>query len=87
MSIPGSSAAFKNTWNAKPRPPAAPAPGKSELLQPGEDVTILAIGKMVSYAMEVAEKLKENEINAEVINARFMKPFDEENILFIIYYV
>ena len=55
--------------------------GKSELLCSGEDVTILAIGKMVPYAMEVAEKLKENEINAEVINARFMKPFDEENIL------
>ena len=55
--------------------------GKSELLCSGEDVTILAIGKMVSYAMEVAEKLKKNEINAEVINARFMKPFDEENIL------
>ena len=32
--------------------------GKSELLCSGEDVTILAIGKMVSYAMEVAEKLK-----------------------------
>ena len=31
--------------------------GKSELLCSGEDVTILAIGKMVPYAMEVAENL------------------------------
>lgn len=50
--------------------------GKSELLRKGENITIVAIGKMVAYAMEVAEKLDKDGINAEVINARFAKPFD-----------
>lgn len=55
--------------------------GKSELLCLGENVTILAIGKMVSYAMEVSDNLKKYGIDAEVINARFMKPLDKDNIL------
>lgn len=51
--------------------------GKCEVLSSGEDVTILAIGKMVEYAMKVAEKLEAVNISAEVINARFVKPLDE----------
>ena len=54
--------------------------GKSEILQEGKDVTIIAIGKMVAKAMNVANGLKEDEIDAEVINARFLKPFDEKTI-------
>ncbi len=50
--------------------------GKGELLRKGTDVTIVAIGKMVSYAMEVADKLAIDGIEAEVINARFVKPLD-----------
>lgn len=55
--------------------------GKAELLQEGNDITMIAIGKMVDYAMKVADKLKENNIQAEVINSRFLKPFDTEIIL------
>ena len=55
--------------------------GKCEILQYGKDITILAIGKMVSKALEVSEKLKTFEINTEVINARFLKPFDVESIV------
>ncbi len=54
--------------------------GKSEILKKGNDVTIVAIGKMVSYAMEVANKLRKKDIDAEVINARFLKPLDVETI-------
>jgi len=50
--------------------------GKGELLREGEDLTIVAIGKMVPYAMKVAEKLSKDKIEAEVINIRFMKPLD-----------
>ena len=35
---------------------------------------------MVARAMEVKELLEKEEIEAEVINARFLKPFDEETI-------
>ena len=54
--------------------------GKAEILKEGKDITIVAIGKRVAKAMEMAEKLKQNEINAEVINARFLKPLDKEII-------
>ena len=54
--------------------------GKAEILQEGNDITIVAIGKMVAKAMKVANGLKENGIEAEVINARFLKPFDEQTI-------
>ena len=54
--------------------------GKSEILQEGEDVTIIGIGKMTSTAMKVANLLKKDDISAEVINARFLKPIDEKVI-------
>ena len=55
--------------------------GKAEVLKTGTDVTIVAIGKMVERAMEVSNKLEKKGINAEVINARFLKPLDEKTIL------
>lgn len=55
--------------------------GKAELLKEGKDITIIAIGKMVNRAMEVTKILEENNIEAEVINARFLKPIDEETII------
>jgi len=54
--------------------------GKAEVMQEGEDLTIVAIGKMVERAMEVSELLKEQDINCEVINARFLKPLDFNTI-------
>ena len=55
--------------------------GKSELLEKGKDITIVAIGKMVSRAKEIADKLKEDGITSTIINARFFKPFDEKTLL------
>ena len=54
--------------------------GKAELLKKGDNITIVAIGKMVSYAMQVAELLEKDNISVEVINARFSKPFDKSMI-------
>ena len=55
--------------------------GKSEIIKEGKDLTIIAIGKMVEKAKEVAELLKKDNIDAEIINARFLKPLDKETIL------
>jgi 1-deoxy-D-xylulose-5-phosphate synthase len=53
--------------------------GKGEILKEGKDVAILAIGNMVHNSLNAAELLeKESGINAEVINARFVKPLDRE---------
>jgi 1-deoxy-D-xylulose-5-phosphate synthase len=50
--------------------------GKSETLRAGKHVAILAIGKMVSHAIKAAEILSTQGIEAEVVNARFVKPLD-----------
>jgi len=50
--------------------------GKSETLRTGSNVAILAIGKMVSHALKAAEILSSQGIEAEVVNARFVKPLD-----------
>ena len=54
--------------------------GKSEILLEGKDVTIIGIGKMTSVAMKAANSLEKEDIHAEVINARFLKPIDEKVI-------
>jgi len=54
--------------------------GKAEILNKGKDVSIIAIGKTVSRAMEVANMLKKDKIEAEVVNTRFLKPLDKETL-------
>ena len=48
----------------------------SEVLRNGDDLTIIGIGKMVERAVEVSDLLKEQGINCDVINSRFLKPLD-----------
>ncbi len=55
--------------------------GKGELLMQGEDLLIIAAGTVVNSALEAAEKLFWQGIKATVINARFVKPLDEELII------
>jgi 1-deoxy-D-xylulose-5-phosphate synthase len=55
--------------------------GKGEILREGEDVAILAIGAMVTPALEAADKLAKQGIEVTVVNARFAKPLDAELIL------
>ena len=54
--------------------------GKGEVLREGKDLLILAIGSTVLPAVRGAERLEEAGIDATVINARFLKPLDEELI-------
>lgn len=52
--------------------------GTSELLRDGKDLVILALGSMVNTALLAAEVLSKRGIEAEVINARFIKPLDKK---------
>jgi 1-deoxy-D-xylulose-5-phosphate synthase len=54
--------------------------GKAEILQDGSDCAILALGTMVYPSLKAAEKLAADGISASVVNARFVKPLDEELI-------
>jgi 1-deoxy-D-xylulose-5-phosphate synthase len=55
--------------------------GKGEILREGRDVAILAVGSMVAPAVEAADKLALQGIEATVVNARFVKPVDTELII------
>lgn len=54
--------------------------GKAEIIEKGNDISIIAIGNKVAKAIKLAEKYKEKGIKPEVINARFLKPLDKETI-------
>lgn len=55
--------------------------GKAEVMREGDDVALLTVGTMADAAMEAAETLAEEGIEASVVNARFIKPMDEELFL------
>lgn len=50
--------------------------GKAEKIYEGEDIAILAVGNMFDYAKKVHKKLADENISAELINMRFIKPLD-----------
>ena len=55
--------------------------GQAEVLREGEDLLILALGASVYPALAAAEKLEAHGFSATVVNARFVKPLDENLIL------
>ena len=54
--------------------------GKAVTLRKGSDVTIVACGLMVGAALEAAESLAKQGVDAEVINAHTVKPLDADTI-------
>jgi 1-deoxy-D-xylulose-5-phosphate synthase len=55
--------------------------GKGELLKDGTDVAIVAVGVSVWPAVKAAEQLSQEGLSTAVINARFVKPLDQELIV------
>ncbi len=55
--------------------------GKGILMQEGTDVTIVATGHLVAFAMEAVVALQQQGISAALINIHTIKPLDEEIIL------
>ena len=55
--------------------------GKAKVTREGDDLTIVAIGKMVAVAEETADKLEEDNVSVEVIDLRSVSPWDEETVL------
>ncbi|XXM73795.1 1-deoxy-D-xylulose-5-phosphate synthase [Lysinibacillus sphaericus] len=52
--------------------------GKWEVLKDGTDVAVLTFGTTIPMALEAANELEEQGISVRVINARFIKPMDED---------
>ena len=55
--------------------------GKAKIERAGKDVTIVAFSIMVGKALQAAEELAKQDIDAEVINLRSLRPFDTETIV------
>ena len=55
--------------------------GKAKIERAGKDVTIVAFSIMVGKALQAAEELAKQGIDAEVINLRSLRPFDTETIV------
>ncbi|ABY34562.1 MAG: TPP-dependent acetoin dehydrogenase complex, E1 protein subunit beta [Patescibacteria group bacterium] len=55
--------------------------GKSHVVRQGRDVTIVATSVMVQRALEAAEQLAREGIEAEIIDPRTLRPLDDEPIL------
>ncbi len=55
--------------------------GKARIARKGDDLTIVTFGIGMTYALEAAEKLAEDGIEAEVIDLRTIRPMDTDAIL------
>lgn len=52
--------------------------GRARVLETGEDVAIIAAGRMTGVALEAAEELARQGVSATVVDARWVKPLDRE---------
>jgi pyruvate dehydrogenase E1 component beta subunit len=55
--------------------------GKAKVWREGTDVTIVSFGIGMTYAMEAAEKLAEDGIEAEVVDLRTLRPIDYDTVI------
>lgn len=55
--------------------------GKSHIVRPGKDVTLVAFSIMVDLALQAADRLAQDGIEAEVIDLRTLRPLDTQTIL------
>ncbi|MFP6682653.1 MAG: alpha-ketoacid dehydrogenase subunit beta [Gammaproteobacteria bacterium] len=55
--------------------------GEANIVREGDDVTIVALGRMVHQASKVAEGLASDGLSCEIIDPRTTSPFDEDTVL------
>ena len=57
--------------------------GKAEMIYEEEGIALLAVGSMVKTAEGVRERLKECGLSCTLVNARFVKPMDEDMVRYL----
>jgi acetoin:2,6-dichlorophenolindophenol oxidoreductase subunit beta len=55
--------------------------GEANVVREGDDVTVVALGRMVSFAQQAADELESSGVSAEVIDPRTVSPLDMDTIL------
>lgn len=58
--------------------------GRAEFLQRGKDAAIIAIGNMVDHAVRASKLLTREGYSVTIVNARFVKPLDEQMLLEVV---
>jgi pyruvate/2-oxoglutarate/acetoin dehydrogenase E1 component len=70
-----------NLFGEVPEEPYHVPIGKAHIAREGKDVTIVSSSYMTREALQAADWLKKDNIEAEVVDLRSLKPLDEESIL------
>lgn len=71
-----------NALGVEIEPDPRPIPiGQWETLREGDTAAVLAVGPMLQVAEEAAEQLRREGLSLRIVNARFIKPLDEEMLL------
>ena len=60
--------------------PFDPAPGRARILRSGADLTVAALGRAVITALEAAEALSLDGIEAEIVDLMWVRPLDRETV-------
>ncbi|GAA4884185.1 MULTISPECIES: alpha-ketoacid dehydrogenase subunit beta [Saccharopolyspora] len=71
-------------YNTKGEVPDVTEPveiGKAKVTRPGADITIIGYSRMAMVAQQVADKLADEGVDAEVIDLRSLRPLDRETIV------
>ncbi len=55
--------------------------GVADVKRPGKDVTLIAYSRMVLVAMQTADRLAEQGVEAEVVDLRSLRPWDAETVI------
>jgi pyruvate dehydrogenase E1 component beta subunit len=55
--------------------------GKARVIREGEDVTVVATGRLVHEALDAANQLEEKGVSVEIVDPRTLQPLDEELIV------
>ena len=55
--------------------------GKADIVEEGNDISIITIGNTFKKSIELSNRLKKHSLSTDIINVRFLKPFDEKTIL------
>jgi pyruvate/2-oxoglutarate/acetoin dehydrogenase E1 component len=71
---------YQTQGNVPEEPYAIPF-GEATCVREGDDVTIVAIGRMVHVALEAAARLAQEGVQCEVVDPRTISPLDEDTIL------
>ena len=72
-------------YNLEGDPPVAPSEdfdiAKAKIMRPGTDVTVLTYGASLHKSLEAADALAKDNISAEVIDLRTLRPLDDATIM------